>query len=110
MHDEFGRDPSVQSMRRVFASLEKAQGDLLEKLNISHFDGRLRRVRNRSRLMFDRVWAVAAGRGLVRGEADAPVVYLHCLARAMSEAGIAVPDSELPSNDGIAKLIREVIP
>lgn len=109
MNDEFGRDPSVLAMRRVFASLEKAQGELLARLNVSRFDGRLRRVRNRSRLMFDKVWAAAAGRGMVRGEADAPVVYLYCIARTLSEAGITVPDSELPSHNGIAKLVREVM-
>ena len=104
MHDNFGHDPSVLAMRRIFASLEKAQGELLTGLNISRFDGRLRRVRDRSRLMFDKAWAAAAGRGLVRGEADAPVVYLHCMARRSVKWGWRSPIPSCPRAMGSRRL------
>ncbi len=43
--DEWGHDPSVQSMRRVFSWMEEAQQELLGHLDISLFDKRLRNVR-----------------------------------------------------------------
>jgi hypothetical protein len=40
--DEWGHDPSILSMRRVFSYMEQAQQELLGHLNISRFDKRLR--------------------------------------------------------------------
>ena len=40
--DEWGRDPSIKAMRRVFRAMEKSLDDLLEQLDISPFDHRIR--------------------------------------------------------------------
>ena len=36
--DEFGRDPSVRAMRRVFSAMEAAQKEFIMNLGLSPFD------------------------------------------------------------------------
>ena len=57
--DEWGHDPSVQSMRRVFCFMEEAQQQLLRDLNISLFDQRLRRGREHALKLFEQAWPLA---------------------------------------------------
>ena len=43
MHmDEWGRDPSVQAMRKVFKGMEKSLEKILGQLDISPYDQRIR--------------------------------------------------------------------
>ena len=47
--DDWGFDPSVRMMRRVYERIEMVQGELLKRLSISPFDPRLRRWREKAR-------------------------------------------------------------
>ena len=61
--DEWGHDPSVQSMRRVFSFMEEAQQELLRRLNISLFDKRLRRSREQALELFEQSLASGCQKG-----------------------------------------------
>jgi hypothetical protein len=106
LKDEWGHDASVQSMRRVFSSMEEAQRDLLLCLNISFLDRRLRRSREQALELFERTWHRAARRGMM-GEKEAAPLYLHCLARTLRSAGVEVPDELLPRDEKIAHLLKK---
>lgn len=108
--DEWGRDPSVLAMRRIFAAMEAAQKELLKGLGFSSLDQRLRRWRERALAAFDSCWARSARAGLELGEAEAGILYVHCLGRIMSREGMEVPSEILPKNEKIQKIMREVFP
>jgi hypothetical protein len=103
--DEWGRDPSVQSMRRVFSSMEEAQRELLLRLNISVLDRRLRRSREQALELFERTWPKAARRGMMGEEVAAPL-YLHCLAQSLRMAGVEVPEELLPKDEKVIHLLK----
>ena len=109
IEDEWGYDPSVQSMRRVFFSIEEAQRELLICLNISFLDGRLRRSREQALELFERTWSKAVRRGIM-GEKDATPLYLHCLARMLRSAGVEVSEELLPRDAKIIHLLRKDLP
>ncbi len=104
--DEWGHDPSVQSMRRVFSSMEEAQRELLSWLNISYLDRRLRRSREQALELFERAWSNAVRKG-VMGEKDAASLYLHCLARTLRSAGVEVSEELLPGDEKIIHLFKK---
>jgi len=76
--DEFGGDPAVQMMRRVFGRLEKVQESLIARAGLSPFDERLRRVREKALRAFEHAWAERAGRGASLIENDYADVYEAC--------------------------------
>jgi hypothetical protein len=104
--DEWGHDPSVQSMRRVFSSMEEAQQELLLSLNISSSDRRLRRSREQALELFERAWHLAVRKGKM-SEKDAAPLYLHCLARTLRLAGVEVPEELLPKDEKIIHLLQK---
>ena len=104
--DEWGRDPAVQSMRRIFSSMEEAQRQLLLCLNISVLDRRLRRSREQALELFERTWPKAARRGIM-GEEGATSLYLHCLAESLRLAGVDVPEELLPRNEKVIHLLKK---
>ncbi len=106
IQDEWGQDPSVQSMRRVFSSIEEAQRRLLSGLNIAYLDRKLRPCREQALELFERAWAKAARRGGM-DEKDAAPLYLHCLARTLRSAGVEVSEELLPWDDKITLLLRK---
>jgi len=103
--DEWGHDPSVQSMRRVFSAMEKAQQGLLLYLNIPLSDPRLRRSREQALELFERTWSMAGRRGMM-SEKDAAPLYVHCLARTLRLAGVEVPEELLPGNERITHFLQ----
>ena len=107
IQDDWGHDPSVQSMRRVFSHMEKAQNELLRNLKISFFDQRLRRSREQARKLFERVWPLAARKGIAESEEDAALLYIHCLANLLSLNGISVPSELLPQHEKISSFLKE---
>jgi hypothetical protein len=107
IRDDWGQDPSVQRMRRVFAHIETTQGKLLRRLNISPYDNRLRRWREETRTLFDRACALAAKRGVIMSEEYAASIYLHCLGQVMSLDGVEVPSDVLPRDEGVISLFSE---
>ncbi len=105
--DEWGHDPSVQMMRRVFSSMEKAQSDLLRSLSLSLYDPRLRRARSRSRDLFEQTWPLAMQKEIVSHEKEAALLYMHCLVHALDQSRVSVPDQVWPKDDRIVKFLKE---
>jgi hypothetical protein len=108
--DEWGHDPSVQSMRRVFSYMEEAQQELLRRLAISLFDQRLRHSRERALELFDQAWPLAIRQGMIMSEKDAAPLYIHCLARTLNSAGVEVPNDLLPRDEKIIRFLQEKLP
>ncbi len=105
IRDDWGQDPSVQSMRQVFAHMETAQEELLGRLSISPYDNRLRRWREEAHTFFDRACALAAKRGVVLSEEYLASIYLHCLGQALSSDGIEVPSDALTIDERIISFL-----
>ena len=108
--DEWGHDPSVQSLRRVFSYMEKAQFELLTHLNISLFDKRLRSIREQALELFEKTWSRAVRQGIIGNEREAAPFYLHCLERALRSGGVEVPIDKLPKNEKIIHFLKEELP
>ena len=106
IQDEWGRDPSVQSMRRVFSFIEAAQQELLLCLNLSFLDRRLRRSREQALEFFERTWPKAVRRGMM-SEKDAAPLYVHCLARTLRLAGVEVPEELLPRDEKVIRFLQK---
>jgi hypothetical protein len=107
--DEFGHDPQVKYLRRVFAGMEKAQADLIRRLGVSPLDYRLRRIREASLKLFEEGWMLANRQGTISTEKEIAILYIHCLARVLSANRIQVPREELPAHDGISRFMKEVL-
>ena len=106
--DEWGKDPSVQIMRRVFKEMEKAQRELLKRLDIIPYDLRIRRWRDQALTLFERAWAVANRMGIMIDERTASLVYVHCLAKVMSGEQIDIPPGMLPEAKSVERIFKEV--
>jgi len=106
LRDEWGDDASVQSMRRVFSSMEEAQRELLLCLDISFLDRRLRRSREQALELFERTWSKAVRKGMM-SEKDAAPLYLHCLARTLRSAGVEVSEELLIRDAKIIQLLNK---
>jgi hypothetical protein len=108
--DDWGRDPSVRAMRRVFAAMEAAQKELMKALGLSPFDQRLRRWRERALAAFDASWARSARAGVELNETEAGELFVHCLGKIMAREGMDVPPEILPQSERLKKILREVFP
>jgi len=106
--DEWGKDPSVQIMRRIFKEMEKAQHELLERLDIIPYDLRIRRWREQALALFERAWGVANRMGITMDEQSASLVYFHCLARVLGAERINIPAGILPEVKSMARILEEV--
>lgn len=107
--DDWGFDPSVQMMRRVFGRIEKVQRDLLKRLSVSSYDPRLRRWRDKARYHLERCLVQASRLGIEVGEEEAACIYVHCLSWAMKLDGVKVPDKSLPKDEKIQIVLKEVL-
>jgi hypothetical protein len=108
--DDFGRDPNVRGMRRVFALMETRQAVLLAAAGISPWDERLRYCRDRGRLLFEKAWAGAAQRGVELKEEDLASLYVCCLAHMLRGRGISVPEDAVLPSEAASRLLRQVLP
>ena len=108
--DEWGRDPTVRAMRRVFAAMEKEQKEFINNLGLSPLDPRMRRWRERALAAFDASWARNARTGVQLSETEAGALYVHCLGNIMNREGIDVPAEILPRSEKLQKILREVFP
>jgi len=108
--DQWGRDPSVQSLRRVFAGMEAGQKEVLRRLNISSLDARLRSWRGEARSLFERSWPLASRKGLVASEEETASLYLHCLVRVLRSSGIEVPDGVVAEDEKIIGFLNGSLP
>ena len=106
--DEWGEDPSVQIMRKVFKGMEKAHHGLLKRLDILPYDLRIRRWRGQALALFERAWGVANRMGIPMDEQTASAVYVHCLAKIIGSEGINIPAGLLPEVKSVESIFREV--
>ena len=106
--DEWGKDPSVQIMRKVFKGMEKAQHELLKRLDIMPYDPRIRRWRDQALALFERAWGVANRMAITMDEHTASAVYVHCLAKIMGAERINIPADILPEAKSVERIFKEV--
>jgi hypothetical protein len=99
VEDQWGRDPSIQSMRRVFAGMEKTQTELLENLRISPLDQRLRLWRQNALRLFEQQWEQTTRRGSSLGERQVADLYCACFTGILEKAGIPVPPAVIPTDE-----------
>jgi hypothetical protein len=104
--DEWGRDPSVIGMRKVFKEMERRQGDLLKQLNISMVDFRLRKWRQQALFFFNDVWARASRLGISMDVYKAGTVYAAGLSKVLQMEGLVLPDA-LVSHDADIEMLFE---
>ncbi|SEM14390.1 hypothetical protein SAMN04489760_10553 [Syntrophus gentianae] len=109
--DEFGHDPSIRRLRRVFSRMETVSKELIKSSGISPFDPRLRRWREAARELFERGWAKAAQRNLSLTEDEAGILYGFALQRLMMRDGIP-PENLVLSGRQDARIleISELVP
>jgi len=108
-NDEFGHDPSVQRMRKIFSSIEKAQWDMLEKMKISTFDDRLRNIRKTALDLFGKSFPLAVSKGMELDEKESAGLYAFCFAQSLKLSGIIIPDNFLPENKQLEAVVMETI-
>lgn len=108
--DDWGRDPSVRAMRRMFAAMEAAQKEFINHLGLSLFDDRLRRWRERALAVFESSRARSARAGMELSETETGALYVHCLAKIMTREGMDVSAEILPRSEKLVRLLREVFP
>jgi hypothetical protein len=106
--NEWGKDPAVQGMRKVFKGMEKSLEELLGRLAISPYDNRIRGWLEKALAKFEQSWGVAHQMGISMDEEKAPAVYVHCLARVMGSQGVEIPEGTLPREGQTQKLVNEV--
>ena len=108
-NDDFGHDPSVQRMRKIFSSMEKAQWDMLEKLKISTFDERLRNVRKTALYFFEKSFPIAVSKGMNLDDDASAGLYAFCLEQSLKPVGINVPADLLPEDKQLEAVVMEAI-
>ena len=106
-YDEWGQDPSVQKMRRIFAYMEKYQEDLVERLKLSPLDERLRRVRELTRNLFELAWPLAQRKGVTPNEEDVASLYLHCFVKMLNWEGMEIPSHLCLGDQKIHQFLSE---
>lgn len=106
--DEWGRDPAVQAMRKVFKGMETSLGEILEKLDISPYDHRIRGWLEKALAKFESSWGIANQTGISMNEKTAPLIYAHCLAKIMASEGIEIREGVLPTDRESERLVNEV--
>ncbi len=107
--DEFGRDPAVRSMRRVFAQMEELQQKILRASMLLPLDRRLREWREQALRLFEHAWATAGRRGLTQTEEEAALLYAHCLVRILERGKIEVPPAALLRREAFEQIIQEIL-
>jgi hypothetical protein len=106
--DEWGRDPSVQAMRKVFKAMETSLEEILKRLDISPYDNRIREWLEKALAKFERSWSVAHQMGIPMDEETAPAVYARCFAKVIGSEGIEIPRGLLPQEKEAERLVHEV--
>jgi hypothetical protein len=108
LEDQFGKDPQVKYLRKVFAGIERKQSELLERIGVAPTDYRLKRVREAALKHFEKAWMLAGRRGAVEAEDEIGDLYILCFAKVLSGNRINVSGEFLPSNSKISDVVKEV--
>jgi hypothetical protein len=107
--DEFGRDPAVQNMRRVFASMETVQQKLFQAAALPPLDRRLRVWREQALQLFEQAWARAGRQGLAKTEDEIVMLYAHCLMRILERGRASVPARVIARNEAFEQIIQDIL-
>lgn len=107
--DEWGRDPAVRSMRKVFKGMEDAQREFFDRIGIHNYDPRIRSWREKALALFEKAFSRANNAGLIISENTASNIYLHCLAHVMGNQGMELAENFLPKPTGIEDILKEVL-
>lgn len=107
--DDWGRDPAVRAMRRLFSQIEADQKELLGQLELSPYDMRLRPCREEAKDLFERMLSLSGAKGRGQDDVDAATLYLHCLTRALKHHGLPVPDGTIPEDARLDEQFREAM-
>lgn len=107
--DEWGRDPQVRFLRRAFFRMETAQRELLERLQISPFDDRLKRIRDAALRLFEKVWRISSRWDMSMNEEEISRLYMYSFAYILERNRIQIPPEVLPPDDKINRLIQEAV-
>jgi len=105
--DEWGKDPAIKAMRKVFKSMEDAQGVFFSRLEINSYDPHIRLWREKALVLFEKTLSRANKAGMSINDKTASDIYIHCLARIMKAQGIVIPETYLPEPSGIEGLLKE---
>jgi hypothetical protein len=107
--DEWGRDPSIRAMRRVFRAMEKSLDDLLEQLDISPFDHRIRSWLEQALARYELAWKEASHKGIRLDEKMASALYDHCLVKVIGAEGIKIPENQSIADKDVESEIRSLL-
>ena len=107
--DDWGCDPSVRTMRRLFSRMESAQKELLEKIGVMPFDGRLRQCREEARILFERALSSKAARAGGLNEDESATLYTLCLSSALDRYGIQSPVEIRPGDTQLEEMMQEAL-
>lgn len=107
-HDNWGRDPAVRQMRRVFAEMEQVQKALLDQLKLSPFDDRLGFIRATARNLFEKAAARGTAIGIQLSDNAMIGIYSICLQQALKSAGVALTKDLLPDDGALRDLVHGV--
>jgi len=107
--DEWGRDQSVQGMRRVFALMEETQRGVLGTLGLSPLDRRLRVWRENTLRLFEKTWGQAAESSHHLEERQVADLYGACFVHILGKAGISVPTSALSGDAEVIRLAGDIL-
>lgn len=107
--DEWGRDPAVRTMRKVFKAMEDSQRELFDSMGIYYYDPRIRLWREMALHLSEKAFSFTGREGFFMNENTASNMYLHCLAHVMTDQGIDVPGSYLPEPTGIEDVLKEIL-
>ena len=89
--------------------MEKSLNDLLEQLNISPFDHRIKGWLEQALAKYERAWGEASRMGVPMDEKMAPAVYAHCLVKIIGSEGIKIPEGLLAIEKDVARLISDLV-
>ena len=106
--DDWGKDPSVQTMRRVFKEMEKSKNEILMRLDIAPFDPRTRGWLEKALSAFEKTWSLANQMGLIMDENRASMIYAHCFSKVIGSEGTEIPEGLIPEDKETERLINEV--
>ena len=103
--DDWGQDPSVKAMRRIFKAMERRQEHLLQQLDISLLDPRLRQWREKVLDIFESAWMRARQQGILMDEEKAGTLYGAGWLKILQREGMA--DMKRFADAGIEMLFKE---
>jgi hypothetical protein len=107
--DEWGWDPSVKAMRRIFRAMEKSLDDLLEQLDISPFDHRIRGWLEQALAKYELAWGAANRKGIRMDEKTASALYAHCLVKVIGAEGIKIPENQFIADKEVKREISSLL-